>query len=413
MLLTSPKHSTRAGFQIPGPLRFAISLVPRARMPTGRYEKLKSLGQNEYVTVYRGWDIESRHPVAIMELQERFRSNPEKFEVIWAAVTDRQGVTHPGLVPAENLDKDCAWIISPLMKGSLADEIAEKPLAPDLVRGYLRAALEALAHLHDHELVHGDVRPKNLLLDQDGHLRLSFSPGLELAGEVPQRRANAKYLAPELLEAGFGTSGKATDLYCLGFSAYELLLGPSFNRLFRGIRADAPAGELERAWMLWHGSNERLAPLGRALPSVPSDLSDLIDRLVEKHVSDRPANAREALDLLTPSTPPDFELSEQSDDDMADDKKRAGGKPSKSFLERITEDRRVFYPVVAGVLLIAALIILYLPGGSNKPPLTTPDPAPITNDSQGLKTSLEEMHKRIGSLTRRRDQAHRRPETRE
>src|SRR5947209_7738179 len=118
-----------------------------------------------------------------------------------------------------------------LMQGSLADKLAEGSLPADLVRSALRQALGGLAALHASRKFHGDVRPANLLFNDQGRIKLSDSAGIALGGEVLRPTGSSKYLAPELLNPTFGEVGVAVDLYCLGFTALELLKGPAFDKL--------------------------------------------------------------------------------------------------------------------------------------------------------------------------------------
>ena len=68
-----------------------------------------------------------------------------------------------------------------------------------------------------------------------GFVKLSFSPGLILGGQVPQRQKDFKYLAPEMVAPPWGELGPQADLYCLGFTALEQLCGSAFDGHFRGI----------------------------------------------------------------------------------------------------------------------------------------------------------------------------------
>src|SRR5262249_51777778 len=138
--------------------------------------------------------------------------------------------------------------------------------------------LRALAYLHAQGLVHGAVRPENLFLTQQGQVLLADGLGLRLDGEGRARDAGlcferldaqeAKYLAPECLDDKADRVGPGADLYALGLTILELLLGrASFVQLFPGVQAAA------QTWAEWHRSAEVLPSLRDLLPEAPPDLA--------------------------------------------------------------------------------------------------------------------------------------------
>jgi tetratricopeptide (TPR) repeat protein len=256
------------------------------------------LGRNAYGTVYHGWDRKLKRPVAVMELHRKFRSDSARLDASWTQVMRLAGLTHDHLVPVFSGEKDLGWIVMELMQANLAEKLKEGPLDPELVRSVLRQALEALEFLHAHHSPHGDIRPATILVSAQGQIKLSFSVGVALCGEIPWELRSLKYVAPELLDPEFGPAGPAADLYCLGFSALELLVGPGFDARFQR------AGEKpEAAWAYWHGSRSRQVPKAKELVAgIPADLARVIDRLLIKQVSGRYASAAEALGDLPPET---------------------------------------------------------------------------------------------------------------
>ena len=98
-------------------------------------------------------------------------------------------------------------------------------LAPSLVMRWLAEAAEALTHLHTQEsaVIHGDLKPANLILTKGGHISL-VDFGLSSAPDAPRRRGGTRgYAAPELA-AGEAPS-RASDVYSLAATAFTLLTG--------------------------------------------------------------------------------------------------------------------------------------------------------------------------------------------
>ncbi|QGJ70676.1 Hypothetical protein PBC10988_23740 [Planctomycetales bacterium 10988] len=261
-----------------------------------RYETFNVIGQNDYATVYKGYDTSTKREVAVMELLERFHSNPQQWETIWKTVLDRVDLKHDYMVIVHDVDKERRWIILEMMRGNLATKVAKGPLSPAVVRFVLRRCLEALAFLHQHERRHGDVKPGNMLYDREGYVKLSFSPGLIMGDQVPRPEnvQGQKYLAPELLKTDFGEIGAGVDLYRMGFSALEALVGPAITNYVQGTKPDSPNPGL--AWMRFHSSTQdHFPPLKEMIPNIPADLETVISRLLEKQVSARYRSAEEAL----------------------------------------------------------------------------------------------------------------------
>ena len=181
-----------------------------------------------------------------------------------------------------------------LMAGSLVNRIIDRPLKPDQVRSVLRQALTALQFLHQMDRLHGAIKPSNLLCDERGRVKLGDALGLIPDASDVSATGKAKYQVPERVSPRFGTIGPAFDLYSLGFTAYELLTGPKFSRLFPGVEGDPH--DAADAWHFWHGSaSTRLPPIGEVVPGVDQDVARVIDRLVVKDVIARYPDAQTAL----------------------------------------------------------------------------------------------------------------------
>jgi hypothetical protein len=101
-------------------------------------------------------------------------------------------------------------------------------------------------------------------------------------------------MAPELLSAQFGAVGPASDLYSLGFTAYELMVGSQFESLLPTLATFGRNKQL--AWMMWHSTADvKLPDIARVLQGVPEDLARVIQRLIAKDQSQRYRSAHEAL----------------------------------------------------------------------------------------------------------------------
>ena len=234
--------------------------------------------------------------MAIKELDESGRRDPRHRERFLREAQFLAQFEHDNVLRVYSVDPERGWIIMELMKGTLASKIAEGPSDPDLVRSVLKQTLDALAFLHEKNKVHGTVRPTNLLINDMGRVKLSEFEQTAVGGELRAPTGSKKYLAPELIRPEFGDFGPPTDLYCLGFTALELLKGPQFESLFPGTGKGAIDADI--AWLRWHSSPEELASTKKLVKGIPDDLAHVLDRMLKKRVAERAQTAQEVLKEL-------------------------------------------------------------------------------------------------------------------
>ncbi len=260
------------------------------------YESAGVVGRGRFATVYRARDVALKREVAIKELHEEVRRDETFLSHFWDEARFLANVEHDNVVQIYGLDRERGWVIMELAAGGLDSTASRGPLAPDVVRGVLRQVLDGLECLHLLGRVHGAVKPSNVLVTYHGHVKLSDSTGLNPAPGA------AKHLAPEQIDPSFGPVGPGADLYCLGFTALELLAGPGFAAHFTLVDASRP----EQGWRRVHGSRDLELPTAASVaPGVPGDVARVIDRLLQKDVAARYASAAEALkDLADDAAPP-------------------------------------------------------------------------------------------------------------
>jgi len=356
-----------------------------------RYELFEQLGRNHYSTVHSARDMTLGRDVAIMELHEKFRNDSSRWPSIWRQVRTLMDSKLENVVQVFDAVETCGWLVMEKMRGNLKQEIARQPLSPGVVRSVLRQSLVALQSYHRHGVLHGDIKPANLLFNNDGYAKLAFSPGLQLGGQIPQRDSDFKYFAPELLNQQLGAVEPALDLYCLGFAAAELLKGPEFDGLFKGVGKQAI--DADAAWMRWHSTATELLPsIATLVPNCPDDLVRVLDRLLAKPVADRYPSADAALaDLaegpqervVIPDVPRNSVKKSSSENapSQPDNKKieppthKPPVKPprpfnvkqlkpfSRDWINKKLEDPRIMYSACA-LIILPVMIYLFLPASS-------------------------------------------------
>ncbi len=222
----------------------------------GRFEILGVVGEGHHATVCRAYDPLLERYVALKLSPPGVSPTPWALERFLGEVRALARLRHPRIVPIyePGYQANHHYIAMALIKGhSLAQRIAQSPLS------YLRAAeviaelAEALAYVHDLGIIHRDVKPANVRLDDRSAVYLmDFGIGHRPdSGEIPTPpgtiRGTPAYLAPKLAKGDQPTVLPASDQCSLGTILYELLCGqPPFygspsSVLFHAIYDDLPS----------------------------------------------------------------------------------------------------------------------------------------------------------------------------
>ena len=267
--------------------------------PHPRYQPVDKIASGSFATVYRGKDLELGREVAIKQIHDQYLSDPQQLERYWAEAQLLASFQHPNIVTIYDLVRERGWLIMELMQSDLSKVAGRRPMDVNALRTALAHSLRALKFLHSHGIVHGDVKPSNMMIDRRRRVKLGdFGLARRVSDEQGSLiRGTTKYMAPEVVSEEFGEVGPASDLYSLGFAAYELLAGEHFEELFPGLNASGR--DRQMAWMMWHAAPDRRLPeISRVLADVPADLAKTIQKLCAKPQNERYRTADEALSDL-------------------------------------------------------------------------------------------------------------------
>ena len=277
----------------------------------GRYELRRRLAQGGMATVYLARDRQLDRQVAIKMLHPQFASDPTFAERLRRESRAAAGLSHPNIVGVFDWGRqgERYFIVMEYVSGhSLAEIIAARgPLGAEAAAAIAFEVAAALAFAHRAGIVHRDVKPQNVLLSSDGHVKVTDfgiatmvgagpSAGLTETGSVV---GTAAYLSPEQAQ-GEPTDARS-DLYSLGVVLYEMLSGhPPF-------RGDTPVA------VAYQHVQDPPVPLGEIAEGVPRALDAITMRLLAKDPDDRYERAedlrrhlqivRERLGELPPEPP--------------------------------------------------------------------------------------------------------------
>jgi WD40 repeat protein/DNA-binding SARP family transcriptional activator/tRNA A-37 threonylcarbamoyl transferase component Bud32 len=249
--------------------------------PLRGYRLLEQVGQGAFGTVYRAVQPQVGREVAVKSIRPVLADHPEFIRRFEAEAQLVARLEHPHIVPVYDWWRgpDGAYLVMRFLRGgSLKDALARGPLDTDAVGGIIDQVTAALAAAHRQGVVHGDVRPANILLDEEGNAYLSdFGIAVEVAaGQLAARDAGGgfftSYVAPEQLVGGPMTP--RTDLYSLGLMLFELLTG---RHPFPGSPQRLPAWELPAS----------VPSVGDLRPDLPEGIDEVIGRATAKDPDER------------------------------------------------------------------------------------------------------------------------------
>ncbi len=333
-----------------------VPVQPGLPEPSARYEVLDRIAQGDFATVYRARDRELGREVAIKAIHPQYLADPRQLERYWQEAQLLATLQHPNILTIYDIVRARGWLILELMRGNLARAIQGGPLDLDFVRVALVCCLQALRFLHANGVIHGDVKPSNMLVDARGRVKLGdFGLARRASSEQGSLlKGTTKYMAPELVSNQFGPVGPASDLYSLGFSAYELVCGPRFEELFPGLSTFGRDRQI--AWLMWQAApDRRLPPIDRVLEGVPEDLARVIERLSAKDQSVRYATAAEVLEDLRPGPP-----------SVATPARPAPSAPASTQKSR--RWRLVAASAALAASVVLSLVMLLAPASPKRPP---------------------------------------------
>lgn len=194
-----------------------------------------------------------------------------------------QPLQHTHLIRPRHWDPTTPCIVFEDVQGSLAQLLEQEGrLTPVAVLNLMIQCLDALAYLHERQLGHGCVSTHTILVDPSGSIKLGDFIGYRFnEGTPPPPDQPMKYQAPEMLDCTLGICGPHSDLYCLGHTALESLLGEEYPMLFAG--PGCSAADVQANWLGWHAHPGReLTDLTQALPQVPPAFVDILTRIIRK-----------------------------------------------------------------------------------------------------------------------------------
>jgi serine/threonine-protein kinase len=253
----------------------------------GRYVLDEQIGTGGYGEVWRATDTLLSRPVALKLLHQRHAEQAETVARFRSEAQHAAALSHENIAQVydygEAADGQPPYLVMELVAGASLEAMLEVgPLDATKTMDIVAQTAAGLQVAHAAGMIHRDIKPGNLLLNQSGTVKITDfglahtigSVSVTVSGELV---GTPGYLAPE--RAVGEKAGPASDLYSLGIVAYECLTG---TRPFTGTQLEVALAHRDR-------------PLPPLPASVAADVTAFVMHLTAKDPGSRPRDAAEAM----------------------------------------------------------------------------------------------------------------------
>jgi len=258
------------------------------RVLDGRYRVGPRVARGGMATVYEATDLRLDRVVALKVMHANLGDDDDFAARFVREARSAARLSHPHVVAVydQGDDEGTVFLAMEYIPGHTLRDLLRKeaPMSPARALSVLDPVLSALAAAHAAGMIHRDVKPENVLLADDGRIKVAdFGLARAVSAETQHTTAGmligtVSYLSPELVVDG--KADARSDVYAVGVVLYEMLTGRKPHE------GDSP---IQVAWKHVH---EDVPPPSAEIPGLPSYVDALVARATARDRELRPADAR-------------------------------------------------------------------------------------------------------------------------
>ena len=253
-----------------------------------RYRLVEQIGMGGMAIVYRAVDLRTGHSVAVKVLRPEFNQDAEFVGRFQREAEAASKMTHHNIVNLLDvgMDGENRYLVMEYVQGKTLKELIQEKgrLNPQAAAQVAIRILSALQHAHQNGIIHRDIKPQNILVNADGHVKVADFGIARMADSSTLTRGDSvmgsvHYFSPE--QASGQAADARSDIYSCGVVLYEMLTG---RVPFDG---DSPV-----AVAMQH-LHAKPAPIESIAPDVPQAISHVCMMAMEKNPKYRYQSAME------------------------------------------------------------------------------------------------------------------------
>jgi hypothetical protein len=286
MATDAEKHETVVDFRRASGRSREIKTPAIGEKLAGRWLLVEELGRGGGGTVFRAQDLELQREVALKLVRPGSMAAAGVVDLLSEARLLAR-LEHPNVVPIHDAGEvdGLPYIVMALVRGGSLGQLLRDEGRLPLARAarIVDQAAAALDAAHQRGILHGDVKPGNLMLEDDGRLRIvdfgiaRMRRQSETKGAPETFSGTLPFLAPELLEGG--SPSPRSDIYALGATLHVMLGG---TMPFAGESQEDLVSEIVRG---------HARPLGELRPDLPRRVLDVVGKAMARAPEERFASA--------------------------------------------------------------------------------------------------------------------------
>lgn len=259
----------------------------------GPYQVREVIGKGGMGAVYNAYHASLDRHVAIKVLSARFSADPSFVERFKKEAQIIARLEHPHILPVYDFafDGNTAYLVMKLVKGtSLTSHITRRGMPPERMMKVLDAVAQALSHAHRRNIIHRDIKPDNILIDENDWVYLSDFGMAKLLTNADMTQqglimGTPEYMAPE--QALGHSMDHRADVYSLGVLIFHMLTGTL------PFKSHNPMSTIRKA------VNEPFPDITSRNPSLPKLLDSVLQKGTAKNPYDRFGDVMELAQMVT------------------------------------------------------------------------------------------------------------------
>ncbi|MGM0156209.1 serine/threonine protein kinase [Enterococcus sp. AZ191] len=274
-------------------------MIELGKKLNGRYQITGNIGSGGMANVFLAHDLILDRDVAVKVLRFDFQNDQTAIRRFQREALAATELVHPNIVSVYDVgeEDDMQYLVMEYVKGMDLKRYIQThyPVPYETIVNIMQQILSAISLAHSHQIIHRDLKPQNVLIDNEGVVKITdFGIAIALSEtsitQTNTMLGSVHYLSPEQARGSMAT--KQSDIYALGIILYELLTG--------SVPFD---GESAVTIALKHFQDE--LPSIKALdPAIPQALENVVLKATAKEPADRYKTAEEMSDDLATALSP-------------------------------------------------------------------------------------------------------------